>query len=306
MVPAFEPVRDPGPRPLLSVVTVSLQAAATIEATLASVAAQTRRDLEHLVIDGGSSDGTCEVVRRAAPGARLVSERDRGIFDAMNKGVRLARGEWLAFLNADDAWAHEGVVEALSRAARVHPEVELFHGDVDMVDARGAVVRRQRFVPRHDPDSPRAGENYAGFATNLPVYQPASFTRRSVFERLGGFDERWRIAGDYDFYLRAWLAGVRMRPLPEVVARMRHDGVSERRPWLRGLEVLRISRRRTGRLGAPLVELLRFETVHHLDLFAPWLVDAVRAVKRRVLPSPSGAVSTWAVQDRRSGGGGPP
>lgn len=291
----------PAPRPLLSVVTVSFQAAATIEATLASVASQTCRELEHLVIDGGSSDGTCELVRRLAPDARLVSERDRGIFDAMNKGVALARGEWIAFLNADDAWGHERVVAALARAAREHPEVELFHGDVDLVDARGEVVRRQRFVPRHDPDSPRARENYAGFATNLPVYQPATFTRRAVFERLGGFDERWRIAGDYDFYLRAWLAGVRMRPLPEVLVRMRNDGVSERRMWARGVEVLRISRRHTGRLVAPLVELVRLQTVHHLDRHAPWLVDGVRALKRRVLPAPSGAVATWVAQDRRAG-----
>ena len=285
---------EAGPRPFLSVITVSRDAAATIPLTLDSVAAQTRLDrLEHLVIDGGSHDATCDLVRRAPHPVRLVSEPDRGIYDAMNRGVGLARGEWIAFLNADDAWAHAGVVEELERAAAVHPGVDLFHGDVDLIDAGGRVGRRLRFVPTHDPDSPRARENYGMFGTSLPLSQPATFLRRSVFERIGGFDDELAIAADYDFFLRAWKAGVVMRSLGSVITRMRDDGVSESRPWRRGLEVLLVSRRHgTGAVPAAL-EFVRFETVWHLDRRAPQLIDALRRVKRALFGRPRGIVTTW-------------
>jgi GT2 family glycosyltransferase len=298
-VPRVPPVDvAAGPRPLVTIVTAARDAARTIGLTLDSVAAQTSQDLEHVVVDGGSTDGTCARVRAATHRVRLVSDRDHGIYDAYNRGLGLARGEWVAFLNADDAYAGADAVEALARAARAWPEVDLFHGDVDMIDAAGQVVRQLRFVPRHDPDSPRAAANYEGFATTLPIYQPATFMRRAVFERIGGFDDTYRIVGDYDLYLRAWKAGARLRPLPQVVVRMRNDGVSERRPWVRGLEVLRTSRRHTGRLLAPALEFLRYEVVTHLDERAPGLVDAVRALKRRVLPAPRGGVATWAVRER--------
>lgn len=286
-------------RPFLTIVTAARQAAATIGTTLDGVAAQRFQDLEHIVVDGGSSDGTCGRVRAAKHRVRLVSDADHGIYDAYNRGLALARGEWVTFLNADDAYAHDGVLDEVARAARAHPEADVLHGDVDLVDASGRAVRRLRFRPRHDPDDPRAAENYAGFVVRQEVFTPATFVRRELLLRLGGFDATYAIAGDYDLFLRAWRAGARFRPIPAVLVRMRDDGVSERRHVLRGVESFRAARRHTGQVLRPGLELLRYEVVTALDQRAPAVTSAVRALKRRLLPEPRGAFSS-GVRDGRA------
>lgn len=291
-----EPVSDAG-RPVVTIVTAAYQAAGTIGLTLDSVAAQSCRDLEHLVVDGGSSDGTCGRVRAAPHRPRLVSGPDHGIYDAYNRGLALARGEWVTFLNADDAYAHPGVLETVARAARALPDVDVLHGDVDLVDRQGRVARRLRFQPRHDPDDPRAPENYAGFVVRQEVFTPATFFRRELLLRLGGFDATYAIAGDYDLLLRAWRAGARFRPISDVLVRMRDDGVSERRHALRAVESFRAAHRRTGEVLRPGLELLRYESVTLLERHAPAVTDAVRALKRRLLPAPHGAFSAAARGD---------
>lgn len=273
----------------VSVVTAVLDRAATIGRTLASVSAQSRvAELEHLVVDGGSTDGTLELVGRAAHAVRLVSRPDHGIYDAFNRGLSLARGEWVAYLNSDDAWTDEHVVAAILDLARGHPDADVIHGDVDMVDAAGRVRRTLRFVPRPGPDP------YSDMAVTLPIFQPAAFVRRALLERLGGFDARYRIVGDYDLFLRAWRAGARFVHVPRVLTRMRDDGVSERRPWIRGLEVYAASRAHTGRLAAPAYELARYELMRALDDRAPRLGELVRAAKRLVRRGRAGPLADRA------------
>lgn len=274
--------------PAVTVVTAVLNGAATIGRTLESVAAQDAPGIEHLVIDGGSTDGTLERVARSAHGVRVVSRPDHGIYDAFNRGVGLACGEWVAFLNSDDAWVDERVVADVLGVAASRPEVDVIHGDVDLVDAQGAVVRTLRFVPRPGPDP------YRDMAVTLPVFQPASFVRRALLERLGGFDARYRIVGDYDLFLRAWRAGARFAHLPRVLTRMRNDGLSERRPVRRGLEVFVASRRHTGALVAPLLELARYQLMWALDGAAPGAADALRGLKRLTRPTRAGPLADWA------------
>lgn len=272
-------------RPTFTVVTATLDRAATIGATLASVAAQTRQDLEHVVVDGGSTDGTIERVLAARHRVRLVSGRDHGIYDAFNRGLALARGEWVAFLNADDAWAHPRVVEeALAAAA---PGVDVVHGDLDVVDAAGVVVRTLRFVPGPPPDP------YASMATGLAVFHPATFARRELLLDLGGFDARLRIAGDYDLFARAWRGGARFAHVPSVWTRMGAGGVSEARPWRRGLEVYAVSRRVTGARAAPALELARFQLMRLLDERARGVADLLRRAKRLARPTRTGPLADW-------------
>lgn len=275
----------PGVRPRVSIITAVLDRAGTIGAALDSVAAQTCQDLEHVVVDGGSTDGTLERVQAARHAVRLTCERDHGIYDAFNRGLALATGEWVAFLNSDDAYAHPRVLEAVLAAAARHPDADVLHGDVDMVDPAGRVTRELRFVPGPEP--------YAAFGVTLPVFQPAAFVRRRLFERLGGFDATYRIVGDYELFLRAWRAGARFQHLPGVLVHMRDDGVSERRPWVRAVEVFQASRRHTGGVGAPLVELVRYGVTRTLEQRAPAVVVAARAVKRRLLGPPTGGVARW-------------
>lgn len=275
-----------GPR--VTVVTAVLNGAATIEATLASVAGQTAlADLEHVVVDGGSTDDTLARVARAAHRPRVVAGPDTGVYDAFNKGLAAARGEWVAFLGADDVYAHPRAVESVLELAADLPQVDVLHGDADWVDARGRVVRRGRFVHRHAAGSAAARDDYAQFPRLMPVFHPATFCRRRLFDRVGGFDPSYRIAGDYDLLLRAWLAGAELRHVPEVLVRLRTGGLSDRK--LRAeLEAARVRRRRAGAALLPTAgQVGRVALVELLEDRAPGLLAAVRRVKRRVAPPPA-------------------
>jgi glycosyltransferase involved in cell wall biosynthesis len=180
--------------PLVSIVTPTLNQGRFIEATIRSVRAQTYGNYEHIVVDGGSTDGTLDVLR-ANEGTypmRWISEPDRGMYDAVNKGMRLATGDILCYLNSDDLyfpWTLEAVVEAFAG----DPGADLVFGEVVRVDdLRGIIV--PVFVPPY-----RAGA-MAAYGT---LSQPAVFLRRRVLEEMGGFDSSLRYVADLEFWLRA-------------------------------------------------------------------------------------------------------
>lgn len=226
------------PRPVVSVVTVCFNSAATLAATLQSVVEQTLKDIEHIVIDGGSDDGTLQVTERFRAGlAHVVSEPDHGIYDAMNKGLALARGNIVCFLNADDVYAHDAVLADVAEAMNQHRLDALF-GDV--VFFRNAepdrVVRRYR--SRHFRPS-TIGWGW------MPAH-PALFLRREVFERMGHFRTDYRIAGDFEFVARVFSKNdLNYRYHPQVLVRMRMGGISTagwRSRVLLNREVLRACR----------------------------------------------------------------
>jgi glycosyltransferase involved in cell wall biosynthesis len=204
----------------VSVVTVVRNGAATIGDCLASVAAQSHA-AEQIVIDGASTDGTAGLVRAFRPPvARLVSEPDGGIYEAMNKGILLAGGEVVGTLNADDVYADAAVLAQVA-AAFADPELELVYGDLEYVDRAdpGRVVRRWRagaFTPR---------SFYRGW---MPPH-PTVFVRRQVYERCGLFATDLGTAADYELLLRLLLRHrVRAAYLPRVLVRMRRGGASNR------------------------------------------------------------------------------
>ena len=128
--------------PLISVITVTYNAAKELPATLESLAAQTFSDFEHLIIDGASSDDTLAIARKMSPKARIVSEPDKGLYDAMNKGLRTAKGDYILFLNAGDAFHAPDSLQAYADAAG--PDVDIIYGDTIVVDNQRRVLR-----PRH-------------------------------------------------------------------------------------------------------------------------------------------------------------
>jgi glycosyltransferase involved in cell wall biosynthesis len=202
----------------LSIVTVCLNSARTLGDTLASVNAQTHPALEHIVIDGGSIDGTQELVRAHAHRvSHFVSETDRGIYDAMNKGLALARGDVVGFLNADDAFASPDTAAAI--AAAFVPGTDLCYGDVVYVraDDPARVIRHWR-----------SGEYRRGLcAAGWAPPHPTLYAKREVLVRSGGFDDRLRVAADFDLALRLLdIEGLPVRYLPQVLVRMRAGGVS--------------------------------------------------------------------------------
>ena len=181
-------------RPLVSIVTPTLQRATFLERTLRSVRAQQYSNVEHIVVDGGSTDGTLELLERYSGtyNLRWISEPDRGMYDAINKGLRLASGEILAYLNSDDQyfpWSVRVGVDTLVN----HPTIDLVFGDVIRVDEiRDWVV--PVFV------APFSIGSTASYGT---LIQPAVLLRRRVLEALGGFDDTLRFVADLDFWLRA-------------------------------------------------------------------------------------------------------
>ena len=172
-----------------SVITPTFNAAQHIERNIRSVVAQEVAELQHLIIDNCSTDGTLDIVKACnSPFVRIVSEKDNGIYDAFNKGIALATGEVIATLNADDFYL-DGALNAVVDAFTAHPDVACVHGNI-RVERNGTPVTLR----------PRSGIFSYGGAR---VFHPAFFCRRRVFEKIGNFDTRYPVAADFDFMLRA-------------------------------------------------------------------------------------------------------
>jgi glycosyltransferase involved in cell wall biosynthesis len=195
--------------PLVSVVTPTLNQAAFLERTLRSVREQRYRAVEHIVIDGGSTDGTLDILRREGDQGtiRWISEADSGMYDAINKGLALASGEVLAYLNSDDVylpWA----IETTLGVFQARPGVDLVFGDGIKIE-EDTGVQRLRLFPPFDRVS---------LANYESIMQPAVFWRRRLFERLGGFDSSMRYVADLDYWLRAAAAGAIIAHVAEAIA----------------------------------------------------------------------------------------
>jgi glycosyltransferase involved in cell wall biosynthesis len=204
---------------LISVITVSWNAAASIDATCASVDAQTHPEVEHLVIDGQSTDGTLDVLaRRPNPRRHVLSEPDQGLYDAMNKGLARAQGEIIVFLNADDRYSGPTVLAEVHRAF-AQADADAVYADIDMVvhEDPPRVQRRWRSGP-HAPWKVLMG-------WHMP--HPGLFIHRRMLDRIGPFDTSYRIAADYDMMLRLMRQrGVRLQYLPLTAVEMAVGGIS--------------------------------------------------------------------------------
>jgi glycosyltransferase involved in cell wall biosynthesis len=178
--------------PVLSVITPSMNSAEFIEETLDSVAVL-RTPHEHIVIDGGSTDSTVELLKsRDDPSLIWVSEADRGQTHAVNKGLRLARGELLAWLNADDAYVSDNLDSAVHLLAE-NPNADAVWGFMDIVDADGERQRQYR-------SGSFSWWRYLYVGGHIPT--PTIVFRRSLLDRAPQLDERYQDSADYDFYLR--------------------------------------------------------------------------------------------------------
>lgn len=205
----------------ISVITASYNCAETIGDALRSVAGQSFPQVEHVIVDGASSDGTWDLIRSLASSRTVaLSEPDDGIYDALNKGIARSSGDVVGFLHADDVFADRDVL-AWVAAAFADPRIEAVYGDLQYVrrDDLSRVVRHWRagsFSP-------------AMLARGWMPPHPTLYVRRSIYERLGGFDTSYRIAADYEFALRMFSQpALAAAYLPRVLVKMRLGGASNR------------------------------------------------------------------------------
>ena len=226
---------------LVSVVTPSLNQGRYLQEAIESVRAQTHAAVEHVVVDGGSSDDTLAILG-AQEGLRWVSEPDRGQSHAVNKGFAMAQGDVFGWLNADDAYEPYAVAEALAAL----DGVGLVYADVTRIDDDGVNPRRIRSRPSWDL--------WTELNDGNGVFSPAVFFTREAFEAVGGLDESLHLAMDYDLWLKI---GKRFgaRHVDRVWAMQRiHDQAKTIRQYEEFWpERLTVSRRHGGRLLSPLM-----------------------------------------------------
>jgi glycosyltransferase involved in cell wall biosynthesis len=196
--------------PKISVITVSLQSIETIEATINSVLNQTYDNLEYLVIDGGSTDGTVELLKKYSSGRRVkfISEADNGIYDAMNKGIKIANGEWIYFIGSDDTMFSVDVIERIF--SQDYGIAEIIYGNVQLLHS-GLIY-----------DGPFDHEKIS--QTN--ICHQGMFIKKKLYEKLGGFNTNYPVAADYEFNLKCMGMGISAVYVNETIALYNEKGFS--------------------------------------------------------------------------------
>lgn len=202
---------------VFSVVTATYNSEKTLEDTLRSVSAQKRVEIEHIIIDGGSSDRTMDIIERYRSRiAHVVSEADKGIYDAMSKGMKLASGEYAGCLNSDDYFASENSISKIADVLE-RTGADCAFGSIVYVNDEGR--------PQRKMDGRWFKPERLGFAIMPP--HPAFYARTRLMQDLGGFDPSYKIAGDFDLMLRLFKQPkFRFQRIDDLVTVMRMGGVS--------------------------------------------------------------------------------
>lgn len=179
--------------PLISIITIARNAATEIKATMRSVAGQNFRDFEHILIDGASSDDTIAVAHEnaAIDRLRILSEPDKGIYDAMNKGLRMARGKYLLFLNAGDALAAPDTLSLYADAIK-KSDPDIIYGDTLIVDSQRDIIRQRHL---HTPEC----LSFESFSHGMLICHQAFMVRRAIAP---SYDTSYRLSADYDWTIR--------------------------------------------------------------------------------------------------------
>lgn len=210
-----------GPTPKISIITVTFNSEATICATIDSVNSQTYQHIEHIFVDGASSDQTVQLIEvESLRTKKIISEPDEGIYAALNKGIALATGDIVGFLHADDFYAHKDVVDQIAKAFAEN-EVSGVYGDLHYVSQSNPskVIRRWETKPFTTERLKRGW---------MPPH-PTLYLTKSWYNRLGGFDTRYKISADYFFMLKLFGSpDFYAHYIPETLVKMRVGGESNR------------------------------------------------------------------------------
>lgn len=202
----------------ISIITATYNSAAHISNCIASVHEQTCENIEHLIIDGASQDNTLEIIN-ALPNrvTKIISEPDKGIYDAMNKGIKVATGEIIGTLNSDDVLFDKNVIAKVAETFRENPEIECLYGNLVFVNEDGKIVRKWQSKTFQK----------GLFDRSWTPAHPTFYCRKEVFEKYGLYKTNYKIAADVEFMFRLMeLNKVKSYFLDENIVKMSIGGVS--------------------------------------------------------------------------------
>ncbi len=199
----------------ISIVTPVFNAQSTIRQTVESVLQQKYEWLEYIIVDGQSTDGTLSILEeyKDNPQVTLISEKDNGIYDAMNKGIKRSSGDIIGIINADDYYL-PGVFEKVAQTFIRH-NAGIVYGNLMKVKE----ISEQQYIQVLTPDISK-------MPRTMGIFHPSTFVAKQVYQDIGMFDTRYRLAADYDFLLRAYNANITFRYLNETIAAFRVGGAS--------------------------------------------------------------------------------
>ncbi len=203
---------------LVTIITVTYNSSKYLERCFKSVFSQTYTNIEYIVIDGGSTDGTVDLIKQYESKIKYwISEPDKGIYEAMNKGLKEANGKIIHFLNSDDYFCDNNVVRDVVRSFNENPEVDLIYGYViKLIDELNMKFETRCSVNRKNLIKPRS----------LP--QQAFFYKKEIFERLGDFDISYKGSGDYEYLCRMYTNGVKMKEIDRSIVYFKKGGISSK------------------------------------------------------------------------------
>jgi len=203
--------------PLISIITITLNSEKYLLDTITSVANQTYQNIEHIIIDGSSTDQTIEIIRQNESSiSKWVSETDEGIADAMNKGIKMSMGKYIIFLHSDDYFANNKVLKEASLFFNIENHIYLFKVLLD-----------------NDLQKKISNNKKLGFLTNFKMgsCHQGHICSRQLFDEIGIFDKDLKITMDYDFILRAYRSGFKSVSIDKILSTMRLIGISSQNDW---------------------------------------------------------------------------
>jgi len=198
--------------PKISVITVTLNNVDTIEETIQSVVNQSYKNIEYIIIDGGSTDGALDIIERYKKKiSYFVSEPDKGIYNAMNKGAKVATGDYLYFINAGDTFINENILKEIVR--ELIDDIDLLYGKVKVVGENN-IPHLKGWVSK------------SSLKFGMKISQQAMFVKRETFNKVNGLDERYKIAADFDLLCKILENGFSVKRINKVICNYDNSGVS--------------------------------------------------------------------------------
>jgi glycosyltransferase involved in cell wall biosynthesis len=197
-------------KPLVSIITVTLNAEKYLDQTIKSVLNQSYKNLEYIIIDGASKDNTINIIKKfESQITTWISEKDNGLYYAMNKGISLAKGEIIGIVNADDFYSNDTV--ELVVEAYLKNNADIFHGDLSIITNNASI--------KMTPDIKKMKQQSS-------IFHPTCFVKKTVYEKIGNFNTIYKISADYDFLLRCLNQNLAFTYIPKVLSNFRPGGMS--------------------------------------------------------------------------------